>query len=81
MRSTRCGGVVRPGGQGTPHLRGRSFMNLRYVLTNRQSMPRMGMCVSIVLAAPYRRSSTQRTSKLKRLERSRYAPNLDNFPP
>jgi hypothetical protein len=29
----------------------------------------------------YRRSSTQRTSKLKRLERSRYAPNLDNFPP
>ena len=39
MRSTRCGGVVRPGGQGTPHLRGRSFMNLRYVLTNRQSMP------------------------------------------
>lgn len=80
MRSTRCGGVVRPGGQGTPHLRGRSFMNLRYVLTNRQSMPRMGMCVDSTRGS-YRRSSTQRTSKLKRLERSRYAPNLDNFPP
>jgi hypothetical protein len=55
-------------------------MNLRYVLTNRQSMPRMGMCVDSTRGS-YRRSSTQRTSKLKRLERSRYAPNLDNFPP